>query len=123
MDSICAATWNYLRLPMIQDKDRRFARNSGNFAIDENVSDKVTEYNDALVLETLDDGAKGVHLHGSVENGIDRSHQIVRHQIRLQVAGFMFLLFLASIAGQNENAFGPGIMRGLNIQILITDNE
>jgi hypothetical protein len=72
-----------LRLAMIQDKNRRFPRDSGDLAVHENVSDEVAKHHDAFVLETLDNGSKAVHLYCSLENGIHRSHQIVHDQIRL----------------------------------------
>jgi hypothetical protein len=46
---------------MIQDQDRRFARDPGDFAVNENIRDEVAEHDDALPFEAIDDGSEGGH--------------------------------------------------------------
>src|SRR5215475_14437265 len=61
MDCIRAASRNHLRLAVIQNEDRSFARNARDFAVDKYISYEIAEDDNALTIESIDDFAKSIH--------------------------------------------------------------
>src|SRR5262245_7436278 len=61
VDRIGASSGNDLSFTVIENEDGRFARNSGNFAVDKHVSDEIANHYDALGIESIDNVAKPVH--------------------------------------------------------------
>src|SRR5215813_10279616 len=62
VDRIGASSGNDLSFTVIENEDRRFARNPGNFAIDKYVCDEIANHYDALGFESLDNVVKPVHV-------------------------------------------------------------